>query len=75
MIVSMIPSISLPFSNFLLLVFWISCVVTIIFSAILIYHWRAYGESTALTNATTVVYLLGSALLLGSMLSAVALTF
>lgn len=71
----MAPTISLSVQNFLLLTFLVMFFITIIVSCFLIYHWRAYGESRAITSATTVVYLIGVVCLVGSMATAVLIAF
>lgn len=70
----MVPVISLSVPNFLLLAFLVACVVTILLSCFLIYHWRAYGESKTITTTTTLVYLIGIACLVGGMATAVLIT-
>lgn len=67
-------TISLSFPNFLQVAFLVMCFFTIILSCFFIYHWRAYGESKAITTTTTLVYLLGVACLIGGMATAVIIT-
>lgn len=71
----MLPTLLLSFSNVLLLIFLVMFFVTVLFSSFLIYHWRAYGESTAITMGTTLVYLIGALSLVGGMATAVLMTF
>ena len=67
--------ISLSFSSLLLLVFLVMLAVTTIFSAILVYHWRAYGESAAITTQTMILYFVGIAVVFGGMAAAIGMAF
>lgn len=57
------------------MVFLIMLFIATLYSAILIYHWRSYGENDAITASTTAIYLIGAACWLGGMGVATLMTF
>ena len=50
---------SLPFSQMLSLIFLMTLLISTLYSFVLIYHWRAYGESQTIVTHTVIVYLIG----------------
>jgi hypothetical protein len=63
------------FSHFLILAFLLVLLIALVYSAVLIYHWREYGESKAIITTTTTVYLIGVACCLAGMAVAILMTF
>lgn len=66
---------SLPFSSLIALLFLLALAGTTIFSFILIYHWRAYGEKSSVVTPTVLVYLAGIVCFFAGMGSAVLAAF
>lgn len=67
-------TLSLSFSHFLMLVFFLMLFVTTLYSYVLIYHWRVYGESSVITIHTIILYLVGVVFLFGGMATAIGMT-
>ena len=52
-------TLSLSFPQSLSLIFLVTLLISTIYSFVLIYHWRAYGESRSVVMQTIIVYLIG----------------
>ncbi len=62
------PTISLPSAEPLLSgIFFVALILTVIFSAILIYHWVRYGKHVLHTRVVISIYLVGVLLFLSMM--------
>ena len=64
---------SLPFSQVLSLLFLVMLLISTLYSFVLIYHWRVYGESQAIVTQTVIIYLIGLVGLFIGMGSAVSM--
>ena len=71
----MVPTFSLPFSYVLLLIFFLMLFVVTLYSAILIYHWQAYGKNKTIIVYTLTLYSIGVVILFGGMAVAIAEVF
>jgi hypothetical protein len=68
-------SVSLPLPQLLSLAFLVMLFGSTVYSVVLIYHWRAYGESGTVVTHTILLYLCGVVCFFIGMGAAVSMAF